>query len=108
MFFHNREVWWCALGANLGDEQDGKGKSFICPIIVLRKFTKTIFWALPLTTKRKTGTYYYRLSSIGGKEATVTLNQLRLIDARRLSHKIGDVSKEEFRELKQKLKALLP
>ena len=23
--FKEREVWWCTLGVNIGDEQDGKG-----------------------------------------------------------------------------------
>jgi hypothetical protein len=23
--FREQEVWWCFLGANIGDEQDGKG-----------------------------------------------------------------------------------
>jgi len=22
--FHEREIWWCSLGKNIGDEQDGK------------------------------------------------------------------------------------
>ena len=22
--FHEREIWWCSIGFNLGDEQDGK------------------------------------------------------------------------------------
>lgn len=24
-FFHTREIWWCALGVNVGFEQDGAG-----------------------------------------------------------------------------------
>ncbi len=27
-FFHEREVWWCSLGLNIGFEQDGKGNDF--------------------------------------------------------------------------------
>ena len=23
-FYHEREVWWCSLGINIGFEQDGK------------------------------------------------------------------------------------
>lgn len=25
-FYNEREIWWCALGANVGFEQDGTGK----------------------------------------------------------------------------------
>ena len=26
--FHEREIWWCSLGANIGHEKDGKNKKF--------------------------------------------------------------------------------
>lgn len=26
--FHEREIWWCSIGINLGDEQDGKNELF--------------------------------------------------------------------------------
>lgn len=26
--FHQREVWWCSLGANIGFEEDGKNSQF--------------------------------------------------------------------------------
>ncbi len=26
--FHEREVWWCTLGANIGYEQDGSSELF--------------------------------------------------------------------------------
>jgi len=27
-FYHEREIWWCALGVNVGSEMDGTGKNF--------------------------------------------------------------------------------
>ena len=27
-FFHEREVWWCAVGVNVGTEVDGKNDDF--------------------------------------------------------------------------------
>jgi mRNA interferase MazF len=32
--FHEREVWWCALGVNIGFEQDGRGGDFERPAII--------------------------------------------------------------------------
>ena len=26
--FHEREIWWCSLGLNIGDEQDRKNELF--------------------------------------------------------------------------------
>ncbi len=49
-FFKEREIWFCYLGLNIGDEEDGK----------------------------------------------------------RLGYKIGEISKNDFSELKRKLKKLLP
>lgn len=42
-FFHEREVWFCHLGANIGFEQDGKGEDFLRPILVVRKFNNEVF-----------------------------------------------------------------
>ncbi|MEK9174552.1 MAG: hypothetical protein AAB725_01115 [Patescibacteria group bacterium] len=28
-FFHEREIWFCYLGANVGFEQDGTGEDFL-------------------------------------------------------------------------------
>jgi hypothetical protein len=37
-FFHEREVWWCALGANVGMEADGKHDQFERPVLIVNKF----------------------------------------------------------------------
>ena len=46
LFYHEREIWWCSLGVNIGFEQDGTGKNFDRPIIVIRGFNKNIFFEL--------------------------------------------------------------
>ena len=33
--FHEREIWFCSLGGNVGFEQDGRGETFLRPVIVL-------------------------------------------------------------------------
>ncbi|MCI0618359.1 type II toxin-antitoxin system PemK/MazF family toxin [bacterium] len=108
IFFHERQIWWCALGTNVGNEQDGEGNFFARPVIVLRKFSKTTFWALPLTSKKKLGSYYYVLSSpVGGKKVTAVLHQLRLVDARRLSDMLGYVQKQDFERIKKSVSDFL-
>ena len=52
-FFHEREIWFCYVGANVGFEQDGSGSEFIRPVVVLRKFNNAVFWAVPLTKASK-------------------------------------------------------
>lgn len=112
-FFHEREIWFCYLGVNVGYEQDGSGDDFLRPVLIVRKFNNEIFWGIPLTKSRKkisTGVerYYYQFSFVHGIKSIAILSQIRLFDARRLSRHIGSLSEKEFNELTKKLKALLP
>jgi mRNA interferase MazF len=52
-YFNERELWWCALGVNIGFEQDGKNEHFERPVLVLRKFNKHLLLVLPQTSKAK-------------------------------------------------------
>jgi len=112
-FFHEREVWFSSLGENIGFEQDGGGEKFMRPVLVLRKFNNEVVWVLPLTRTDKTGKYYFRVSLItdednaGDRPSVVILSQIRLVDAKRLQYKIGDVKEEEFVKIKEALIALL-
>ena len=106
-YIHEREIWFCHLGVNVGSEQDGRGKSFLRPVIIFRKFNNEVFWAVPLTRTDKKSKYYYNFE-FEDADSTAILSQIRLIDAKRLSHKIGSIPKESFNELKEKLKALFP
>ena len=81
--FSEREIWWCSLGVNVGDEQDGKGTSFSRPVLVLKKFNRNIFVGVPLSTQLKDKSYYHRIN-FKGKEQSVILSQIRLLDAKRL------------------------
>jgi mRNA interferase MazF len=112
-FFHEREIWFCYLGANVGFEQDGTGEDFLRPIMIARKFNNEIFWGIPLTksknkTNKKAEKYYFTFSFIDNIKSVAVLSQIRLIDARRLSRHIGVMPNNEFTRLIEKLKALLP
>jgi mRNA interferase MazF len=107
LFFHEREVWWCSLGENIGFEQDGKGSDFVRPVIVLRKFNNEVFWALPLTTQEKSGKYYFPVDLGDGKARKIILSQLRIIDAKRLVDKIAVVPCDTYDELKNAVIRLL-
>src|SRR5436190_24202915 len=37
-FYHAREIWWCAVGVNVGNELDGTGKEHDRPVLVIRPF----------------------------------------------------------------------
>ena len=106
VFFHEREVWFASLGVNIGFEQDGRGDRFLRPVVVLRKFNKEVLWCIPLTKNHKNGRYFFSFM-LGDTMSTVILSQIRLIDAKRLQYKIGDMSKDDFAQVKEKLKQWL-
>ena len=105
-FFHEREIWFCTMGNNIGYEQDGRGEKFLRPVVILKKFNNEVLWAVPLTTKTKKGKYYFSFSG-NNEESIAIISQLRLIDAKRLQYKIGNITNEEFIELKTKIKQLI-
>lgn len=108
-FFHEREVWWCSLGVNVGSEQDGTGKNYDRPVVVIRGFNKDIFFGVALTGKRKSGKFYFPLGEIEGRDPSAVLSQVRLIDAKRLVRKVLTLDAATFAKLKAALrKVLLP
>jgi mRNA interferase MazF len=104
-YFNEREVWFASLGANVGYEQDGRGKRYLRPIIVVKKFNNEVLWCIPLTKNNKIQRYYFALN-INNNTSTAILTQLRLIDAKRLQYKIGNISEKAFSEIKEKIKQL--
>lgn len=106
--FYEREVWFCHLGENVGSEQDGKGDSFIRPVLIVKKFNNQVFWCLPITSSNKKNKYNCEIFYWKGKISFVILSQIRLLDAKRLKNKIRSVSKGKFSQITEKLKGLIP
>lgn len=95
LYFHEREVWWCSIGVNVGVETDGKNNHFERPVLILKKFNGLMLWVVPLTSKERQGIHYYRISHEKGV-SFACLSQLRIISTKRLLRKIGMVSVEDF------------
>lgn len=103
--YKEREVWWAQLGVNIGDEEDGKGEYFSRPVLIVKGFSKHLVWVLPLTSNSKVGKYYYS-AVINGKTSSIILSQLRILDIRRFTNRIGVLDEQTFGDLKHKLVAL--
>ena len=112
LFFHEREVWYCHLGENIGFEQDGRGEQYLRPVVIVRKFNNEVFWGVPLTRTQKNLPFYFtfvlQTDPSTSEKSTAVLSQLRLVDAKRLRRLIGYVSEEDIVLLKEKLKGLIP
>ncbi len=107
LFFHEREIWFCFLGSNVGFEQDGKGSEFLRPVVIIKKFNNQVFWGVPLTSIVKDSKYYFVIE-FNKRRNSVILSQLKLIDAKRLKYKVGVLEESKFLELTKKLKDLIP
>ncbi|MBI5078366.1 MAG: type II toxin-antitoxin system PemK/MazF family toxin [Candidatus Yonathbacteria bacterium] len=105
-FFHEREVWFCSLGENVGFEQDGRGEEFLRPVVVIKKFNQEVCCGVPLTRNQKNGQYYFSFS-LDEETSTAILLQIRLIDSKRLQYKLGDLSEADFIEMRKRLTQLL-
>jgi mRNA interferase MazF len=104
--FKERDVFLCHLGLNIGSEQNGSGKSFLRPVLVLKKFNNKICLAIPLTTKNKIGEYYFSFKLKGVKN-TLILSQIRLVDSKRFKYKKGFVTKKDFIKIKNKITKII-
>lgn len=107
-FFHEQEIWFCHLGANIGFEQDGSGEDFQRPVVIIRKFNSEVCWVIPLSKTDKRNRYYFSFKFDDKITSVAIVSQIRLLDARRLSRKIGAIKEDDFKELINKIKALLP
>jgi mRNA interferase MazF len=100
-FFHEREVWWCNLGLNVGFEQDGKGGRFERPVLVLKKFNHDVFIAVPLSSRAKKNPYYLPFVDPNGDVQSALISQIRLLDARRLMEKTFTIDQGAFKAIQK-------
>lgn len=106
-FYHAREIWWCSMGFNIGKEQDGTGRNFDRPVVVIKGFNKDVFFGVSLTGKEKHGKFYFYLGKIGNKDSSAVLSQVRLFDTKRLIRKVGVLDYKTFENLKARLALVL-
>jgi mRNA interferase MazF len=101
VYFHTREAWWCALGVNIGFEQDGKKENYSRPVVILNVFSTNACLVVPLTSKEKEGRFYFDLGIVAGRNAKAVISQIRFIDKRRLINKADVVKEETFAQLQK-------
>jgi mRNA interferase MazF len=105
-YVHEREVWWCALGVNIGVEADGKHDNSERPVVVLYKFSRDAVLVVPLTSVAKPNPYYVSFSHDDRVFAAV-FSQIRLISTKRLLRKIYRMDRRIFDEIKRLIMVLV-
>jgi mRNA-degrading endonuclease toxin of MazEF toxin-antitoxin module len=105
-YFKEREVWWAIIGMNVGHEEDGKGKYFLRPVLIFKKFGRNTFIGIPLSTTEKSGGAYVQIKH-NNKTSTALLGQIRTFDSRRLTQRYGIIDNVTFEIIRKTLKDLL-
>ncbi len=89
-FSHAREVWWCALGVNIGSEQDGKNESFERPVLIIRHVRENLVLVAPISSQIKD--YPDRVTAyIVDRESQILLSQIRTVSTKRLLRSMGQI-----------------
>ena len=92
------EIWWAAMGENVGVEIDGKNEKYSRPVIIFKKHSNLCFTAIPLTSKKHNGSWYAQFG-FQEKNQTAILIQARLMDSTRLYERMGKMSNGDFWEV---------
>jgi len=98
-YVHDREVWWCAIGVNVGVEADGKHANFERPVLVLRKFSRDAVLVVPLTSRVKNNRYHVPFKH-GGAMFAAVVSQLRLVSTRRLLRRLYRMNSATFETIR--------
>ncbi len=105
--FKEREIYWANIGENIGFEQGGKGDDFTRPVLVFKRFSKTMFFGIPLSTQTKKGSFFFGFDFLETQTSTVLLVQAKMYDVKRLDKKMGMMKKDDFESLKKQFGSLL-
>lgn len=105
-FYHEGDIWWCNLGLNVGNEQNGDGNKFQRPILIIKALSSKTFFALPLTTSSEVHKYRIDLGIVSDKPAKVILSQMRVLDTKRLTEFVCILEKELFLEIKKAIREM--
>lgn len=105
-YIHEREVWWCSLGLNIGSEEDGKNELFERPVLILKKFNRDMILVIPLSSKVKDNKYYINFS-YNNEESSALISQIKLISTKRLLRKIRKMDSKTYKEILKAVKDML-
>jgi mRNA interferase MazF len=106
-YYHEREVWWCTLGVNVGSEENGSGEEYRRPALILKGLSIETCLIVPLTTSAKDHPLRVAVGLIGGKQARAILSQMRVIDTKRLVRKIEYLDVDTFEQIRKAARGML-
>lgn len=106
IYFNQWDIWWVSLWKNIKNESFWKWENFRRPVLIIKKLSSESFIAIPLSTQKKTWTWYvtYDLHWI---EYTALIYQIRMLHKNRLWKKVWQLDNYDFNNIKKGLANLL-
>ena len=104
--FSEGQIWWAALGKNVGVEINGKHKDFSRPVIIFKKLSHQCFLAIPLTSQPHSGSWYAEFN-FRDKQEYAVLSQIRMMSVSRLYNRMGKLSTGDFKKIKVSFRKLI-
>jgi len=102
VYYHKGQIWWVALGKNIGFEMDGKHDAFHRPVLILKKYNEHMCFVVPLTTQIKTQIVWYQISvPEGDRPRVANISQGRTISIKRLLRKERTIEMKDLNRVKQ-------
>jgi len=102
LYFNEGEIWWCAVGENIGIEINGKGELFSRPVFVYKKLSRDGFLGIPLSTQNKKGSWYVKIS-FKGEDNILNLAQIKVFSSSRMYEKMGALDDNDIQKIKNGL-----
>ena len=102
---HEGEVWWCAMGENVGVEINGKSENFTRPVLIFKKLSGLSFLGVPLTTKAHDGSWYVRFV-FKDINQFAALSQIRILSVSRLNKRMGTLPSSDYELVRNGFRAL--
>jgi len=103
--FRDGEIWWCAVGKNIGVEINGKHEVFSRPVLVLKKLSRFGFMGIPLTSQPHEGSWYVPFM-FGDKREVAVLAQARVMSVARLYCKMGVATNGDMKRIRDGFRRL--
>ena len=94
-------IYWCNFGVGIGHELAGKDVDFSRPCLILAHYSNSLVLAIPLTSRKHTGSNY-EPNIANGKTENLVLSQARPLDIRRIGDFMDEIDKTALTELRKR------
>ena len=92
------EIWWCAVGENIGVEINGKNDVFSRPVLVFKKLSPYGFMGIPLTSQLHEGNWYVPFV-FKDKTSIAVIAQARVLSVSRLYKRMGTIPDSDLEKV---------